>query len=150
MLLKRCPSCRSLWDAERYSVCFGCGAALGDKAVPVSAPTPAPELLRTTRHDRATFSVVLILFAIIGGIGMLGFMGLSGIPFEFKFGLGLLLGVLLILAAWGNARGVDFGATGLILVRGLALVGILIGTAACLVFGLAVLFFAACALGVMR
>jgi hypothetical protein len=150
MLLKRCPSCRSLWDAERYSVCFGCGAALGDKAVPVSAPTPAPELLRTTRQDRRSTSAALLVFAIIGGIGLLGGFSLQGIPVEVKFGLGAILVAGLLLGAWSETRRSGTGSAGRIVMKGLALAGLVIGVFCCAIFGLVVLLFAACSLGMMR
>lgn len=148
MLLKRCPSCRSLCDATKDAICFACGAALGDASLPGSVRTP--EILRSAQRDRSRISALLILFAFFGGAGVVWTLVLPGIPIEFKVGLGVLLTGCLLLGLWSETRGSLRGSPQRIVLKGFAFFGILVMTAVAAVFGLLLLLIAACSFGALK
>jgi hypothetical protein len=145
LILKRCPSCRTLCDAERDARCFACGGELSKDGPPARARVP--EVLRTSRRDRKSSSALLIIFAVFGGFGVF-FVAMSDTAEPLlRFGLGALLLAAVILGVWSSmTKGGAVGIVSKALLGILALIGLLI----VLGIGLLILLFVACAAGLMR
>jgi hypothetical protein len=145
MILKRCPSCRTLCDAERDARCFACGGNLSKDGPPAKARVP--DVLRTSRKDRKRSSALLITLAVFGGFGVLFMVLNDTVEPALRFGLGALLLAAGILGALSSVtKGGAVGIVSKALLGILALFGLLI----VLGIGLLILLFVACASGLMR
>jgi hypothetical protein len=145
VILKRCPSCRTLCDAERDVRCFACGGELTKEGPP--AKVRVPEVLRISRRDRKSSSALLITFAVFGGFGVFSVVINPTVEIPVRIGLGVLLFAAVVLGALSSqTKGTAIGMVGSSLLKLLAFFGILVS----LVVGLMLLLIAACATGLMR
>jgi hypothetical protein len=146
MILKRCPSCRTLCDAERDARCFACGGNLSKDGPPVKARVP--EVLRTSRRDRKTSSVLHVTFGVLGAFFVVINPTIEPL---LRFILGMLLVAAVILGALSAVmKGTLVEPVARSLLKLFAFFGILILGGAALVIGLLILLFVACASGLMR
>ena len=142
MILKRCPSCRGVADVERSPRCFACGAEIAGGAPALKRKRP-PKVLRMVGKDKKRSTILLILFAVVGGLGVLGvlFSDVDPVP---RVGLGIvfLAGIVLGIRA---ILGRETGTLSYVVLRLFACFGVLIFG----VIGLVLLLFIACAVGAL-
>ena len=148
MTLRRCPSCRTLCDAERDLRCFACGAEFGAAA---AVERTHPPVILAARRDTRMANGALFVFALIGGIGVFNVALLPGLD-----GLGqiLLLVVLAASAVVGTAcvfrnPGPSHDTAGRVILKVFATLGVAFLALAALLVGLVVLIFVTCTLGIM-
>ena len=149
MDLKRCPSCRTVCAIRiGETTCFACEAPLGEGLLPDSTATP--DLLRTASSDVRAASSSLSAFAGLGVLGVLYFLLQPGILLGYKVAMGLILGTGILIGAVTERRRSGPGKTGRIVRKGFALFGLVFAAGCLLLFGLSILLFAACMLGVVK
>src|SRR6185295_8011930 len=102
-MMKRCPSCRTLCDADQDVRCFACGGELSKQGPP--APLRVPEVLKTARTDRRNMSGLLSVFGLFGVIGVFFIAVDSDIDLPIRIGLGLFLLVSVVLGILSLAGG---------------------------------------------
>jgi hypothetical protein len=149
MILKRCPSCRTLCDAERDARCFACGGELNKAGPP--AQVRVPDVLRTSGRDRKSSSALLIIFAVFGGLGVFFIVMNSTVDLGARIPLGVILIAAVILGSLSlGSKGGAVETVGRSFLKLFAFFGVLILGGAALLIGLLILLFAACATGLMR
>jgi hypothetical protein len=149
MGLKRCPACRTVCDISKgETTCFACEAPLGEELLPDSTATP--DLLDTARRDVRAASSSLSAFAGLGVFGVLYFLLQPGILLGYKVAMGLILGTGILAGAVTERRSAGPGKTGRIVRKGFAVFGLVFAAGCLLLFGLAILLFASCMLGVVK
>jgi len=143
LILKRCPSCRGIADVERGPRCFACGAEIAAAAPALKRKRP-PKALRVVGKDKKRTTVLLFIFAVVGGLGVLGVLA-SDVDPVLRVGLGIvfLAGVVLGIR---SLLGHETGTLSHVVLRLFAFFGMLIFG----VVGLVLLLFIACAVGSIR
>lgn len=147
MTFLRCPTCRTLCDAERGRFCHGCGTAL--PAPSARKPRAAPEVEREARTDHRA---VRNVGAILGGLVLLG---VAAVGFDRGSSAGIrlaMLGIFLVGAAAIACTllaptGTAFNLAGRVVLQILAGVGIVIAILGAVAIGLLILIFVMCATG---
>ena len=138
MMFRRCPTCRTLCDAERDPRCFACGAPL---PAAVHSPEQARQVQRETRGD---LSAGKFLLALLGGLAVLGwFLSPKSLPILFLSLLPLAAVVALLLAS-PDSR---FNAAGKVVLTVFAGIGVVALVAIAVGVALLVHFLVACANG---
>jgi hypothetical protein len=143
LILKRCPSCRGICDVERNARCFACGDEIPGQAPALKRKRP-PRALRVVVKDKKRSAWLLVTFALLGGLGVLGVIASDADP-VLRIGLGVLFlaGVGLGFRAM---LGRETGTLSHVALRLFAVVGMLIFA----VIGLVLLLWIACAVGALR
>jgi hypothetical protein len=142
LILKRCPSCRGVCDVERGGRCFACGAPISPEAPALKRKRP-PKAYRIVAKDKKMSTGLLVTFAIVGGLGVLGIIASEKSDPVLRVVLGVPFFAAVVLGFRALLRK-DAGTLSQGVLRLFAFFGILIVGGIALVAGLLLLLFIAC------